>query len=31
VTHDNDVAAQASRRIAFRDGRIVQDDRGGSA
>jgi ABC-type lipoprotein export system ATPase subunit len=29
VTHDPDVAAQARRRIAFRDGLIVSDDHGG--
>ncbi|HEV2081191.1 MAG TPA: ABC transporter ATP-binding protein [Brevundimonas sp.] len=27
VTHDQEVAARARRRIAFRDGHIVQDDR----
>ncbi|MAL88884.1 MULTISPECIES: ABC transporter ATP-binding protein [unclassified Brevundimonas] len=27
VTHDNEVAARARRRIAFRDGHIVSDDR----
>jgi putative ABC transport system ATP-binding protein len=27
VTHDNEVATQARRRIAFRDGRIVEDNR----
>lgn len=28
VTHDNEVAAQANRRVAFRDGLIVEDDQG---
>jgi putative ABC transport system ATP-binding protein len=27
VTHDPDVAAEANRRVAFRDGLIVSDDR----
>jgi putative ABC transport system ATP-binding protein len=27
VTHDNEVAARARRRIAFRDGHVVSDDR----
>ena len=27
VTHDNEVAARARRRIAFRDGHIVSDDK----
>jgi putative ABC transport system ATP-binding protein len=27
VTHDLDVAAQARRRVAFRDGKIVEDER----
>jgi putative ABC transport system ATP-binding protein len=27
VTHDQEVAARARRRIAFRDGHVVQDDR----
>lgn len=31
VTHDHDVAAQASRRVTFRDGLIVSDDKGGPA
>lgn len=31
VTHDHDVAAQASRRVTFRDGLIVSDDKGGAA
>ncbi|HEY3694545.1 ABC transporter ATP-binding protein [Phenylobacterium sp.] len=31
VTHDAEVAAQAARRIAFRDGRIVQDQPGAPA
>ena len=31
VTHDHDVAAQAGRRVTFRDGLIVSDDQGGSA
>ncbi len=30
VTHDNEVAARARRRIAFRDGLIVSDDRNGA-
>ena len=30
VTHDTEVAARAKRRIAFRDGHIVSDDRKGS-
>ncbi len=29
VTHDQDVAGRAHRRIAFRDGKVVQDDRSG--
>jgi putative ABC transport system ATP-binding protein len=29
VTHDHEVAAQAHRRVAFRDGLIVEDDHGG--
>jgi putative ABC transport system ATP-binding protein len=29
VTHDHDVAAQAGRRVTFRDGLIVSDDKGG--
>lgn len=29
VTHDPDVAEQAHRRLAFRDGHIVSDERGG--
>jgi putative ABC transport system ATP-binding protein len=31
VTHDHDVAAQAGRRVTFRDGLIVSDDKGGAA
>ena len=31
VTHDPDVAAQARRRVTFRDGKIVQDDAGVAA
>jgi len=31
VTHDPDVAAQAHRRVAFRDGLIVSDDHGKAA
>ncbi len=31
VTHDHDVAAQAGRRVTFRDGLIVSDDKGGPA
>ncbi len=31
VTHDLDVAAQAARRITFRDGLIVSDERGAAA
>ncbi|ODT87184.1 ABC transporter ATP-binding protein [Phenylobacterium sp. SCN 70-31] len=31
VTHDPDVAAQAGRRVAFRDGHIVSDERGRAA
>ena len=31
VTHDHDVAAQADRRVTFRDGLIVSDDKGGPA
>lgn len=30
VTHDLDVAAQAKRRVTFRDGLIVNDDQGGA-
>jgi putative ABC transport system ATP-binding protein len=30
VTHDLEVAAEAKRRISFRDGKIVEDDHGGS-
>ncbi|MBL0947168.1 ABC transporter ATP-binding protein [Brevundimonas sp.] len=30
VTHDNEVAARARRRIAFRDGLIISDDRNGA-
>src|SRR4051812_28502887 len=30
VTHDAEVAAQADRRVAFRDGVIVEDERGGA-
>jgi putative ABC transport system ATP-binding protein len=29
VTHETDVAGYAKRRIVFRDGRILEDDRGG--
>ena len=31
VTHDLEVAAQAKRRVSFRDGRIVQDETGTAA
>jgi putative ABC transport system ATP-binding protein len=31
VTHDPDVAAEARRRVSFRDGLIVSDDHGGAA
>lgn len=31
VTHDLEVAARAKRRVSFRDGRIVSDERGGAA
>ena len=31
VTHDHDVAAQAGRRVTFRDGLIVSDDKGVAA
>jgi putative ABC transport system ATP-binding protein len=31
VTHDHDVAAQAGRRVTFRDGLIVSDDKRGAA
>ncbi len=31
ITHDNDVAKLASRRLHFRDGRVVQDESGGEA
>lgn len=31
VTHDLEVASRAKRRVSFRDGRIVSDERGGSA
>jgi putative ABC transport system ATP-binding protein len=30
VTHDPEVAAEARRRISFRDGKIVEDDQGGA-
>jgi putative ABC transport system ATP-binding protein len=30
VTHDPDVAAEATRRVSFRDGLIVSDDHGGA-
>ncbi|MDQ0464174.1 putative ABC transport system ATP-binding protein [Caulobacter ginsengisoli] len=30
VTHDLEVAAEARRRISFRDGKVVEDDHGGS-
>ena len=31
VTHEPDIAAYAGRIVAFRDGRIVKDDRTGSS
>ncbi len=31
ITHDNDVAKLASRRLHIRDGRVVQDESGGEA
>jgi ABC-type lipoprotein export system ATPase subunit len=28
VTHENDIAAYASRRLVMQDGRLVRDERG---